>query len=159
MDLLHLFAPLRASASYYVTGSMAQPTITASPHIVANVLYPPLCLAGQGRLMCLGHGHNLVRRICSPLRHGLFDQANVTYFLGGNDSFRDPLLSLEIVNKTQPILFRAVYQFPHWGVMLSLVFLRPLSAFQSFSLFWPKLTLPVLDLPAYLVRLSQSALS
>ena len=35
-------------------------------HIVADVLYQALCLVGQGRLMCLGLGHNLVRwRICS----------------------------------------------------------------------------------------------
>ena len=52
------------------------------PHIVANVLYPPLCLAAQGRLMCLGHGHNLVRQICSLLRHRLFDQLNVVDIWG-----------------------------------------------------------------------------
>ena len=52
------------------------------PHIVANVLYPPLSLAAQGRLMCLGHGHNLVRQIYSLLGHRLFDQLNAADILG-----------------------------------------------------------------------------
>ena len=64
-----------------------QATITASPHIVANVLYPPLCLAAQGRLMCLGHGHNLVRQIWSPLAPPIIWSAQCHLFFGGEITF------------------------------------------------------------------------
>ena len=68
LRLLHLWC-----AAYYVTGSgTAHKQQSQRPpylHIVANVLYPPLCLAAQGRLMCLGHGQNLVRAKFPPPLH------------------------------------------------------------------------------------------
>ena len=104
-------------AAYYVTGSMAQATITASPHIVANVLYPPLCLAAQGRLMCLGHGHNLVRQICSLLRHRLFDQLNVVD-IWGKLYFQGPTFVFQNIEQVVSYLVLSSFSISiYWGVL------------------------------------------
>ena len=81
-------------AAYYVTGSMAQATITASPHIVANVLYPPLCLAAQGRLMCLGHGHNLVSAKFAPSSATDYLINSMSPIFWGKLYFQGPTLDL-----------------------------------------------------------------
>ena len=71
----------------------------------------PLCLAAQGRLMCLGHGHNLVRQICPLPRHRLFDQLNVTYFLGGELYFQGPTFVLQIIEQDVTCFVLSIFSY------------------------------------------------
>ena len=64
------------------------------PHIVANVLYPPLCLAAQGRLMCLGHGHNLVSVKFAPSSATDYLINSMSPIFWGKLYFQGPTLDL-----------------------------------------------------------------